>query len=177
MTRDEVIKLGERELAKRQRREARDARFRQLAQRFAELVMEAVEKDKSCSIVAWVYKGEVGGEIFPRMDTNPCGRGHDRCLKHCGLTFKECMDLPEADRPDYVTASFERINREDLVVPGPSDIIQYQVWPFVGAWEGRIMNRVFRELQIPKNRILSLHYMDVRSVRGAVLCGEGVKRA
>jgi hypothetical protein len=163
MPNPEVIRLGERELAKKRRRETRDANFVPVAQLFVELVQEALDKGESCSIVAWEYEGNIGGQLFEVTDCNPIGRACQ--IRNKALGISSILEIPEGQTPQTISAAF--IHNNDGA-GGRS-----QVWPYVGAWRAKIINRLGREQIKPKrDTVLSFHFMDVRSVNGARIMGE-----
>lgn len=166
-TTEELIELGKRVQAKRDRKAARDAKAVKIAIRFVELLQEALEADKSCSIVVWAYQDKIDGEIFGVTRYNPCGRGCRIVEKRTGVTIGRKLAMKPEDRPDYYATSVDKDRATD-----PSHGTRFRVWPGVGAWEARIINRVVRErIRVPANRSMKLCFMDIRSVNGAYIEG------
>ena len=169
MTTEEMIKLGERELAKKRRKEEKYKLFGIAADKFAKLAQEALNKGKACSIVAWSYKEEAGGEIFGETRTNPY------CL---GSRIVE-ENIGKDNHADHkIVASF--------MVNSTSDYPYYQeagidgrvvqIWPYVSTWEGKLINKAAKDLVVPEDVVLSFHYMDCRGVTGISKVGSRISK-
>jgi hypothetical protein len=187
MTTEEVIKLGRRELAKKEAKKEKHKAFGIVADKFVQLAQEALNECKACSIVAWSYKGEVGGEIFGETKYNPYCSGIRIIDVLVGLagtapfsySAKTCGKDNHADH--MIVASFK--------VGSTSGYCSYreagidwgrvvEIWPFVSTWEGKLINKAARDLGlvVPEDVVLSFRYMDCRGVTGIRKVGSRIKK-
>lgn len=172
MTTEEVIKLGGRELAKKEAKKEKHKAFGIVADKFVQLAQEALNECKACSIVAWSYKGEAGGEIFGETMYNPYCSG-SRIMEE---------NIGKDNHADHmIVASFK--------VESTSGYCSYreagidwgrvvEIWPYVSTWEGKLINKAARDLGlvVPEDVVLSFHYMDCRGVTGIRKVGSRIKK-
>lgn len=168
MTTEEVIKLYERELAKKRRKEEKYKSFGIAADKFVQLVQEALNECKACNIVAWSYKEQAGGEIFGETAYNPYCSGSSIVEKNIG----------KDNYADHkIVASFKVNSTSDYHYYREAGIDWgkvVQVWPYVSTWEGKLINKAAKNLVVPEDLALSFHYMDCRGVDGICKVGSRI---
>lgn len=160
-----IQRLGEKELEKLKRKEKKQNDYMIVAQKFAELVQEALNKGEPCSIVAWLENdGTAKGEIYEPtslsllMEAIEERTGQKTCLpdgkvnpnfphnNRISSPYKVCSgDQYMAIRPYIASLSYAEFDR-------------HQIWPSVNIWQGKILNKALKNMQIPDMVIFSAIY-------------------
>lgn len=167
----QIQALGERELAKIERKEKKHNNYMIVAQKFAELTQEATNRGESCSIVAWLESdGTASGEIFEATDGNP----GMPAIKIVEERTGQKMHINGNTNPNFthtcISSSFRVNPGEDYL--SDKDYTRYEICPGVSTWQGKILNKALENLEVPNNVIFFALYMDCRGVNGITKIGK-----
>lgn len=157
MDNSDIIKeLGERELAKKQRKEKRDAEFFEWAM--------ACIKDMNQRLLGM----KVGDKMNVSWGPTKVHQNKDDSRK-----------MP----PDWETGKYkieynlrffpaEKYNSW----PERPQVGVYDFWPFLSTWEAKVFNRALKQspIVLPQQTVLAVCYMDVRGCDGPTIWGPGM---